>query len=209
ADFSPPARPYDPDRICWVGRFNYYPNRAGWVDFGGGRLPRLRAPRPGTKLVIVGAAPGPAVRRLAAIPGVTVTGSVMDVRPYLARAAVSVAPLAIARGTQNKILESLAMGVPVVASDVAAGGVDCVAGEHLLAAATPEGYADAILRLLEDPAERRRFAEAGRARMLSHHTWEVAMRRFDSILERTMGASLEPLVAAGSPGGLFRTNERA
>ncbi len=208
-DFSPSDRPYDPDTICFVGRMDYYPNSACMVDFCARTLPLLRARRPGVKLVIVGAEPGPAVRRLAEIPGVTVTGSVKDVRPYLARAAVSVAPLAIARGTQNKILESLAMGVPVVASDAAANGVDCVAGEHLLAASTPAGYADALLHLLEDPAERRRFAEAGRARMLSHHTWDEAMCRLDSILQRAMGATLEPLVAAGSTGGLFGTNERA
>ena len=124
------------------------------------------------------------MRKLAAIPGVVVTGSVKDVRPYVARAALTVAPLAIARGTQNKILESLSMGVPCVSSDVAAGGVDCVPGEHLLAASTPDGYAAAILRLLGDPAERQRFAEAGRARMLSHHTWDSAMRRLDAVLAR-------------------------
>jgi glycosyltransferase involved in cell wall biosynthesis len=64
-----------------------------------------------------------------------------------------------------------------------------VAGEHLLAASTPEGYAAAILRILGDPGERRRLAEAGRARMLSHHTWESAMRRLDAILERTLATA--------------------
>jgi sugar transferase (PEP-CTERM/EpsH1 system associated) len=182
--FKPSAEPYDPDTICFVGRMDYFPNSQAMVEFCAETLPLVRARRPGTKLTIVGAEPTRAVRRLAAIPGVVVTGSVKDVRPYLRQAALTVAPLAIARGTQNKILESLAMGVPCVSSDVAAGGVDCVAGEHLLAASTPAGYAEAILRLLGDPAERLRFAEAGRARMLSHHTWESAMRRLDTILAR-------------------------
>jgi glycosyltransferase involved in cell wall biosynthesis len=91
------------------------------------------------------------------------------------------------------------MGVPVVSSEVAARGVDCVAQEHLLAASTPAGYAEAILRLLEDPAERRRFAEAGRARMLSHHTWAGAMRRFQAIVDRALGAAPEPAAVAAAP----------
>ncbi|MFI5402195.1 MAG: TIGR03087 family PEP-CTERM/XrtA system glycosyltransferase [Planctomycetota bacterium] len=185
--FQPSAEPYDPDTICFVGRMDYYPNSQCMIDFCAETLPLLRAHRPATKLVIVGADPAPSVRRLAQIPGVTVTGSVKDVRPHVLQAALTVAPLVIARGTQNKILESLAMGVPAVCSDVAAGGVDCVPGEHLLAASTPLGYAEAILRLLDDPAERRRFAEAGRARMLSHHTWEGSMKRFGDIVDRAMG----------------------
>ena len=85
----------------------------------------------GTQLAIVGADPPPAMRKLGEMPGVTVTGSVPDVRPYLHEAAVMVAPLRIARGTQNKILEGMAAGVPVVASQVAAGGVDAVTPDHL------------------------------------------------------------------------------
>ncbi len=112
------------------------------------------------------------------------TGSVPDVRPYLRRAALMVAPLNIARGTQNKILEAMAMGVPVVASRVAAGGVDASAPEHLLAASTADEYRAAILRIVEDPAERRRLSIAGRERMLSHHAWERSMQRLDGIIER-------------------------
>jgi len=182
--FRPSGEPYDPDTISFVGRMDYYPNAKCMVDFCARVLPLVRARRPEAKLVIVGADPVPAVRRLGELPGVTVTGSVKDVRPYVRRAALTIAPLEIARGTQNKVLESLSMGVPCVASGLAAKGVDCVAGEHLLAASTPEGYAEAILRILEDPGERQRLAEAGRARMLSHHTWKSAMRRLDAILGR-------------------------
>jgi glycosyltransferase involved in cell wall biosynthesis len=74
------------------------------------------------------------VRNLAELPGVTVTGSVPDVRPYLRRSALMVAPLNIARGTQNKILEAMAMGVPVVTSPAAAGGVDALPQDHFLVA---------------------------------------------------------------------------
>ncbi|MGN2393701.1 glycosyltransferase, partial [Pelomicrobium sp. G1] len=79
------------------------------------------------------------------------------VRPYVHRSALMVAPLTIARGTQNKVLEAMAMGVPVVASRVAAGGVDAEHGEHFLVASTPEEYEDAILHILDDSRARERL----------------------------------------------------
>lgn len=182
--FAPSAEPYDPDAICFIGRMDYYPNQHAMLWFCQHVLPLLRERRPNVKLAIVGADPSPAVRRLGELPGVTVTGSVPQVQPYVTRSALTVAPLAIARGTQNKILEAMAMGVPVVASRKAAGGVDAVAGEHLLVADTPEQYRDAILRVLEDPAERARLAAAGRARVLSHHAWASSMKRLDTIIDR-------------------------
>ena len=109
-----------------------------------------------------------------------------DVRPYLHRSALMVVPLNIARGTQNKVLEAMASGLPVVASRSAAGGVDAKDKEHFLVASTPEEYAAAILRLIEDPAERQRLARAGRERMLSNHAWEQSMRRLDGIIERCL-----------------------
>jgi hypothetical protein len=184
--FTPSPEPYDPDAICFIGRMDYYPNQHGMFWFCERVLPLLRERRPGVKLAIVGADPPPAVRKLGELPGVTVTGSVPKVQPYATRSALTVAPLAIARGTQNKILEAMAMGVPVVASRVAAGGVDAVAGEHLLVADTPEQYRDAILRVLEDPAERARLAVAGRARVLSHHAWSSSMKRLDAIIDRCL-----------------------
>jgi len=186
--FAPSDEPYDPDTICFVGRMDYYPNQECMFDFCARTLPLLREKRPAIKLDIVGADPSPAVRKLGELPGVTVTGSVPDVRPYLRRSALMVAPLNIARGTQNKILEAMAASVPVVTSRLAAGGVDAVGGEHLLVASTPEEYRDACLRILGDFAERRRLAQAGRARMLSHHAWPSSMKRLDAIIERAVSA---------------------
>ena len=187
--FTPTAEPYDPDTIAFVGRMDYFPNQQGIIAFCQQTLPLLRARRPAIKLLIVGASPSSAIRRLAALPGVTVTGTVPDVPPIVRRTALTVAPLDIARGTQNKILESLAMGVPVVCSSAAAGGVDAVPGEHLLTADTPREYADAILRLVTSGDERRRLAESGRARVLSHHSWSSSMARLDGIIEDCLGIS--------------------
>jgi glycosyltransferase involved in cell wall biosynthesis len=95
-----------------------------------------------------------------------------------------VAPLRIARGTQNKILEALAMGVPVVTSSVAAGGVDAVVGRDLLVADTAEATAAAVLEITGKANLRRQLSEAGRVRMLTHHAWPRSMQRLDAIIER-------------------------
>lgn len=180
--FCPGPEPYDPHTLCFVGRMDYYPNQQAMFEFCQHVLPRLRARRPALRLLIVGANPSRAVGRLGRLPGVTVTGSVPDVRPYVRQAALTVAPLTIARGTQNKILESLAMGTPVVASTLAAGGVDAVPGEHFLTASTPQDYIEAILELLDKPERRQQFARAGRERMLSHHNWASSMQKLDALI---------------------------
>ncbi len=182
--FAPDETAYDPDTISFIGRMDYYPNQQCMADFCTNTLPLLRAKRPNIKLTIVGADPSPAMRKLGDLPGVTVTGSVPDVRPYVRASAAMVAPLNIARGTQNKILEAMAMGVPVVTSSVAAGGVDAKSEEHFLVADSPAGVAQAILRILDNPDERARLAIAGRERMLSNHAWPNSMRRLDGIIER-------------------------
>jgi sugar transferase (PEP-CTERM/EpsH1 system associated) len=186
--FAPTGEAYDRDTICFVGRMDYYPNIECVHDFVANTLPLLVERRPSIKLTIVGADPEPSIRALAS-DNIVVTGSVPEVQPYVRAAALTVAPLNIARGTQNKILESLAMGVPCVCSELAAGGVDCVAGEHILTASTPAEYADQILRLLDDPEERRRFSEAGRTRMETNHAWDKSMAKLDGIIEKCMAAT--------------------
>lgn len=184
--FKPDGEGYDPDTLSFIGRMDYYPNQECMFEFCAEVLPRIQARRPSAKLLIVGADPSPAIRRLGELPGVTVTGSVPDVRPHALRSAAMIAPLNIARGTQNKILEAMAMGVPVITSGAAAGGVDALADEHLLVANRPEEYAAAALRLMEDAAERDRLAKAGRARMLSNHDWSASMQRLDAIVDRCL-----------------------
>jgi sugar transferase (PEP-CTERM/EpsH1 system associated) len=191
--FAPTPEPYDTDTISFVGRMDYYPNQQCMFDFCAATLPLVQKQRPNAKLLIVGADPTPAVRKLGEISGVTVTGSVPDVRPYVRGSAVMVAPLNIARGTQNKILESMAMGVPVVTSTAAAGGVDAMDKEHLLVATSPQQYADSIVQLMNDVAERRRLAVAGRERMLTHHSWTESMKRLDAIVERCVSLSSSSL----------------
>jgi len=189
--FKPSEAPYDPDTIAFVGRMDYYPNQECMSSFCDRVLPRLQAQRPSVKLDIVGADPPPSVRRLAKLKGVTVTGSVPDVRPFLQRAALVVAPLNIARGTQNKILEAMAAGVPVVSSALAAKGVDARSPDHFLVASAEDQYVTAILGVLGNPQERQRLSHAGRDRILSHHAWEKSMQRLDNIIGSCLEAKRE------------------
>jgi len=181
--FAPSGEGYGCDEICFVGRMDYYPNQACMLAFCADVWPRIRERRPDARLAIVGADPSAAIRRLGTLPGVIVTGSVKDVRPYLLRSAVMVAPLSIARGTQNKLLEAMACGIPVVTSSIAAGGVDAIAGTHLLVADTPADVAAATLSLMDDPGRRDSLARAGRARVLTHHAWPESMSRLDTIID--------------------------
>jgi polysaccharide biosynthesis protein PslH len=193
--FSPTHEPHDQDLIGFVGRMDYFPNQQGVIDFCRDVLPRIRAARPSARFQIIGADPPEHIRKLASLPGVSVTGSVPDVRPLVRRAAMTVAPLRIARGTQNKILESMAMGVPVVSSREAFGGVDAVAEEHMLVAGDAKETAEAVLRLLGDSAERARLSHAGRERVLSHHSWAASMRRMDAIVAQTVSEYRVPELA--------------
>ncbi|MDO9195006.1 TIGR03087 family PEP-CTERM/XrtA system glycosyltransferase [Rhodoferax sp.] len=182
--FCPLDESYDADTISFIGRMDYYPNQECMARFCEQTWPLLKSRRPAMKLLIVGADPSPAMRKLGDLPGVTVTGSVPDVRPFIRGSALMVAPLNIARGTQNKILEAMAMGVPVVTSTIAAGGVDAESVTHFLVADTPQAYADAIMQIVDSPAERNRLAVAGRQRMLSHHAWPRSMVRLEGIIDR-------------------------
>ena len=183
AFFAPSAEHYDPDTISFVGRMDYFPNQQAMLFFCGAVLPLIQAQRPSARLAIVGAEPSPEIRRLGERSGVTVTGTVPDVRDHVRRSAVNVAPLTIARGTQNKILECMAMGVPVVTSPEAVGGVDAVPDTHLLVARSPQDYADKVLALMGDPAARQALGAAGRARVESHHSWANSMVRLDGIID--------------------------
>jgi polysaccharide biosynthesis protein PslH len=180
--FQPSGTQYEADLVTFIGRMDYYPNQQAVTRFCADVFPALQLRRPGTRFEIVGADPSPAIRELGKLPGVTVTGSVPDVRPYVTRAALTIAPLEIARGTQNKILESMAMGVPVVCSRQACGGVDAVPGEHLLVHDTREQLIEAILQVMGSSELRERLAAAGRARVLSNHSWPSSMQRLDALI---------------------------
>lgn len=178
--WSPPTDPAPV--IVFVGRMDYYPNVDGILQFCNRIYPLIRRQVPEAQLRIVGSNPIARVRALARIPGVTVTGHVPDVRPHVADAAVAVIPLRLGRGTQNKMLEAMAIGIPVVATSVAAKGVQAVPGRDFLVGDSPEEFAAGVASLLRDPGLRRSLAQAARRQIETTHSWPLSMKIVDRVL---------------------------
>lgn len=182
--FAPPADgTYDPEQVAFVGRMDYFPNAEAVQWFCREVWPALRASRPSAKFKIIGASPPPSVRELERLPGVEVTGFVPDVRPHLARAAVTVAPLEIARGLQNKVLESMALGVPVVASRRVASGLGPANGSPLLVAESADDYASLLLSMLVSGSAREAASRGSRAYVEARFSWEHALAELDRTIE--------------------------
>jgi glycosyltransferase involved in cell wall biosynthesis len=152
----------DDAHLLFVGAMHRDANVDAVTHFCRDVLPRIRAAVPRVTLTIAGGDPAPEVRRLAAEPGVSVTGFVDRLEPYYGRATVFVAPLRIAGGIAGKTVDALAAGCPVVTTSIGGEGLGVVAGEHLLVADGAEAFAAEVVRLLRDPALRRRLGEAAR-----------------------------------------------
>jgi len=161
--------------IVFTGQMDYRPNIEGVTRFADEVLPLVRAAHPNARFAIVGRRPPPAIETLGQRDGVIVTGEVPDVRPWLAAASVVVAPLEIARGLQNKVLEAMAMARPVVASTGAFLGIEAEPGRDLLVADGAEAQAGAVLSLLDDEARAVAIGRAGRRRMIEGYGWDAQL----------------------------------
>jgi sugar transferase (PEP-CTERM/EpsH1 system associated) len=166
--------------IVMVGTMDYRPNVEGATWFAEKVLPLIRAKLPGAKFFIVGAKP--TAELLTPREGVAVTGRVDDVRPYVAHACVVVAPLRLARGVQNKVLEGLAMRKPVVATLAASRGLGVVAGVDLWVEDEPQRFAEAVIAAATGP-DRDRIAENGRRRVERDYDWAANLSTLDRLLE--------------------------
>lgn len=175
--------PYSPNEIplVFTGAMDYLPNVDAVRWFTAEMLPILRERWPQVHFYIVGRSPTAEVLALADT-GVTITGTVPDVRPYIQHAAVVIAPLRIARGIQNKILEAMAMSRPVVASTECAAAVDAIFGQELLTATTPSDFFDVIDGLLKDAERSARIGQAARQRVLSRYSWDAHLGGMDKYL---------------------------
>jgi sugar transferase (PEP-CTERM/EpsH1 system associated) len=183
---QPHANPYAADEraVVFTGAMDYWPNVDAVQWFAADIFPRLRERFADVKFYIVGSRPAPAVQELAKQPGVVVTGTVPDVRPYIAHAAVSVAPLRIARGIQNKVLEAMAMATPVVVSPQALEGIDAVPGSELVLAQDAGGFVDAVSTLLagQDSAAAA-IGAAARAKVQRNYSWSSNLACIGESLE--------------------------
>jgi sugar transferase (PEP-CTERM/EpsH1 system associated) len=161
-------------RLVFGGNLGYFPNVDAANFLAGEVLPRVRGRVPAAELRLVGARPGRAVRRLARLPGVTLAADVPAMAPELAAATVAVVPLRAGSGLQNKVLEAMAVGTPVVATPRAVAGLEVRADEHCLVAADADGLAAAAVELLERPERGRALARAARALVDARYRWEAS-----------------------------------
>lgn len=180
----PNPYPTEAKILVFTGAMDYWANIDAVDWFARQMFPIIRARRPDTWFYIVGSKPSKAVQSLANLPGVCVTGMVADVRPYLQHAAAAVAPLRIARGIQNKVLEAMAMQKPVIASSQALEGIDAVRGEELLVADNETEFADQVLSVLENK-NGAILGYAARNRIMADYTWQDNLLRVDALLGAT------------------------
>ena len=167
-------------QVVFTGNMDYWPNADAAIWFAREALPAARALAPDLAFWVVGANPTPAVRALGSLPGVFVTGRVDDVRPYVAHASAVVCPLRIARGIQNKVLEGMAMGRPVIASGAAFEGVRAESGTELLVADGAAGFAAAIAAVLGGAHPG--LGVLARACMERNYAWSAVLRTLDRYL---------------------------
>ena len=200
--FSPnlelPAVGTNEPTVVFTGAMDYWANIDAMKWFVSEVWPVVLASQPAAKFMIVGSRAADSVKRLAETRGVVVTGTVPDVRPYLSNASVVVAPLRIARGLQNKVLEALAMARPVVATPVALEGLDGRRPASLLCASTPQAFASAVIDKLS--RKQRAITDySGREFVMAHYSWTTALQPLWKIFDETANQGTGATATRRSP----------
>ena len=189
-------------RIVFVGSMDYHANVHGVLNFADNVWPRVRDRQPNLVFTIVGRDPTAEVRKLSSIPGVEVTGTVDDVRPYYRDAVAAIVPLNVGGGSRLKILEAMASGVPVVSTTLGAEGLDVRDGENILIVDTNEKLADAIIKVIVDAEQRNHLILGGRTLVTKRYDWSTLGASLLEIYDKLKGAqpkkSIPPALAGGS-----------
>jgi len=168
--------------VGFVGVMDYPPNIDGVTWFVESIWPRVRRAIPDANFIIVGRNPTQRVQRLDKANGVRVIGAVSDVQPFLAEMRVAVAPLQVARGLQNKVLEALAMGRPVVATSEVAAGLPVLTTDKIIIEDKAESFANRVLAVLQSDSLCEHLARAGQSAASSQHLWPAILREYERIL---------------------------
>ena len=168
--------------LVFLGSMDWMPNIDGMQWFTDEIWPLIRAKRPKTTLAIVGRKPTPAILALGQKPGIKVTGTVPDVRPWLHGSKLSIVPLRIGGGTRLKIYESMAARVPVISTTIGSEGLDYRDGETIRIADSPAPFADRCLDLLDDIPSMNRMAEAAWNLVANHYSWQAVTAQFERCL---------------------------
>jgi len=180
--FSVPRAQQPANTIIFTGAMDYFPNIDAVSFFARDVLPIVRRAFPDAQFLIVGSRPAGAVQRLSALPGVQVTGAVPDVRPFLAKSKVAVVPIRISQGIQNKMLEALAAGLPVVTTPAAAEGLKLTSNLPVAIAEDAATFADRVIEFMRRPATASQIA-ACRHNLKQDYDWDTNLSTFDTLLE--------------------------
>ncbi|WP_333605664.1 TIGR03087 family PEP-CTERM/XrtA system glycosyltransferase [Novosphingobium sp.] len=176
-------------RLIFTGQMDYLPNVQAALRAIERIMPRVRKSFPDASLHVVGRNAPPALKAYSGRNGIEVWGRVDDIRPWLAGADIALVPLAIARGVQNKVLEAMAMRLPVVLSPEAATGIEARDGWHFLTAPSDEALADAVIALAGDPPRAKVMATAARSWIVANASWEMALAQLPTYLGFNSGLS--------------------
>jgi len=174
------------DTLIFTGKMSYHANAGAISHFVRDVFPLIRAKRPSVRLLIVGSNPPERVRKLNRHGSVAVTGFVPDMRPHFARATVAVCPMLVKVGVSNKILEAMAMKVPVVSTRLACEGLDVTPGKNILVGDSPPEFAAQVDRLLEDRELRYKITRAARAYVENNHDWKVVGKQLQGIYQQVL-----------------------
>jgi sugar transferase (PEP-CTERM/EpsH1 system associated) len=172
----------DESALVFTGAMDYHANVDGVCWFCEHIFPAVRKQYENARFYIVGRNPAPAVEKLGTLPGVHVIGNVADIRPWYQKAAVFVVPMRLGRGVQNKVLEAMAMGRPVVSTSKANDGIGALDGEHLIIADSADNFARAVTGLLQDHNRQKILGVNARNFVLAENTWEEHMARLENLL---------------------------
>lgn len=179
--FQPQPIARKPLRLVFTGKMSYHANIAAVEDLVEKIMPLVWRELPQAELYIVGKDPAPSVQALGQRPNVTVTGSVPDLRPYLAEAAIALSTVRYGVGIQNKVLEAMAMQTPVVCSPQACSALQAEIGRDLRVGATPQAIAGEIIQLLGSVQERESVGAAGRRYVETYHNWDSAAAQLEAL----------------------------
>ena len=179
--YSGPLERYD---LVFTGKMDFRPNVDAMLWMAREVWPLIQNHRPEARMAIVGQRPHPRLEPLHEEPGITITGWVPDVRPYIAGATVYVAPLRVGGGTRLKLLQAMAMGAAIVATSLGAEGFPVAHGRELLLADTPEHFAQSILRLLEDQEQRSQMGRSARRFVEATYGWDALVPKLEALYLR-------------------------
>lgn len=186
----------EPKTLALTGVMNYRPNEDAALMLINKIMPQIRTQIPNPHLLLIGRGPTAAMRKAASsAEDVTITGVVDDVRPWMERAEVFVAPIQFASGMQNKVLEAMAMRLPVVTTSVVAEGVESerTNGPPLIVADDARAFSEAVIRLLDDPAERARLGELGLEYVRQQFSWIASAKKFEALCHAAISQARDPV----------------